>query len=52
MMAKPDPNVAVTPTLLDRLIDLEPKIAADPPASRSQSVRQLKNSPGAISNGC
>jgi type VI secretion system protein ImpF len=43
-MAKADPDVAVTPTLLDRLIDLEPKIAADAPASRSQSVRQLKNS--------
>lgn len=43
-MAKADPDVAVTPTLLDRLIDLEPKVAADPPASRSQSVRQLKAS--------
>src|ERR1035437_5922875 len=44
MMAKTDPDVAVTPALLDRLIDLEPKVAADPPASRSQSVRQLKAS--------
>ena len=43
-MAKTDPDVAVTPALLDRLIDLEPKVAADPPASRSQSVRQLKAS--------
>ena len=43
-MAKADPDVAVTPALLDRLIDLEPKVAADPPASRSQSVRQLKAS--------
>jgi len=31
MMAKADPDAAVTPTLLDRLIDLEPKVAADPP---------------------
>jgi type VI secretion system protein ImpF len=44
MMAKADPDVAVTPALLDRLIDLEPNVAADPPASRSQSVRQLKAS--------
>src|ERR1035438_10147291 len=44
MMAKADPDVAVTPALLDVLIDLEPKVTADPPASRSQSVRQLKAS--------
>jgi len=43
-MAKTDPDVAVTPALLDRLIDLEPSAAADQPASRSQSVRQLKSS--------
>ncbi len=41
-MAKTDPDLSVTPALLDRLIDLEPDVAAAPPVSRSQSVRQLK----------
>lgn len=43
-MPKPDPDIAVTSSILDRLIDLNPNVAADPPANRSQSVRQLKAS--------
>jgi type VI secretion system protein ImpF len=43
-MSKPDPDLAITISLLDRLIDLNPKAATDPPGNRSQSVRQLKAS--------
>jgi type VI secretion system protein ImpF len=43
-MSRPDPDLAVTTSILDRLIDLTPDAAADPPANRSQSVRQLKAS--------
>lgn len=41
-MPRPDADIAVTPSLLDRLIDLDPANSADPPSTRSQSVRQLK----------
>ncbi len=41
-MARPDADINVTPSLLDRLIDLEPANSTDPPSTRSQSVRQLK----------
>ena len=43
-MAKADPDLAVTPSVLDRLIDFDPNVSSDPPANRSQSVRQLKAS--------
>ncbi len=43
-MPRPDPDLAVTTSILDRLIDLNPGVAADPPTNRSQSVRQLKAS--------
>ena len=43
-MPRPDPDLAVTASILDRLIDMNPKVDADPPANRSQSVRQLKAS--------
>jgi len=43
-MPKPDPDLAVTSSIIDRLIDLEPGISADPQVRRSQSVRQLKAS--------
>jgi len=43
-MSRPDPELAVTISILDRLIDQHPATAADPPANRSQSVRQLKDS--------
>jgi type VI secretion system protein ImpF len=43
-MPKADPDVAVTISVLDRLIDLSPDVSADPPSNRSQSVRQMKAS--------
>jgi type VI secretion system protein ImpF len=43
-MARSDADIAVTPSILDRLIDLDPQTPADAPASRTQSVRQLKAS--------
>lgn len=43
-MPKPDPDLAVTSSIIDRLIDLEPNLSVDPQVSRSQSVRQLKTS--------
>src|SRR5512143_282774 len=43
-MPRPDPDLAVTTSILDRLIDLNPDSGADPPANRFQSVRQLKAS--------
>ena len=42
-MARPD-DLTVTPSLLDRLIDREPKDSTDPSTTRAQSVRQLKAS--------
>jgi type VI secretion system protein ImpF len=41
-MARAAPGVNVTPSVVDRLLDLEPSLAVDPPVSRSQSLRQLK----------
>jgi type VI secretion system protein ImpF len=43
-MARNDQDVTVTPSVLDRLIDLECSVSTDPPANRTQSVRQLKAS--------
>jgi type VI secretion system protein ImpF len=42
--SKPGLDLAITQPLLDRLIDYEPKAAADTPVSRAQSVRLLKTS--------
>lgn len=41
-MPRPDADINVTPSLIDRLIDLDPANSSDPPSTRSQSVRQLK----------
>jgi type VI secretion system protein ImpF len=41
-MSRPDPDLAVTISVLDRLIDANPDVSMDPPANRSHSVRQLK----------
>jgi type VI secretion system protein ImpF len=43
-MPRADADLAVTPSVLDRLIDLEPGNASDPAQGRAQSVRQLKSS--------
>jgi type VI secretion system protein ImpF len=42
-MARQD-ELVVTPSVLDRLIDLEPRQAEDSPSSRAQSVRRLRSS--------
>jgi type VI secretion system protein ImpF len=41
-MAKPDSDLTVTPSLIDRLIDRDPTTTTDPHTTRAQSVRQLK----------
>jgi type VI secretion system protein ImpF len=41
-MARSQGNITVTLSVLDRLIDLEPKTQIEAPLSRSQSVRLLK----------
>jgi type VI secretion system protein ImpF len=43
-MARWEPEQIVTQSVLERLIDRDPALAADPPPSRAQSVRQLKAS--------
>jgi type VI secretion system protein ImpF len=40
-MARPD-ELTVTPSVLDRLIDLEPRQSEDSPSTRAQSVRRLR----------
>ena len=41
-MALSDNQLRVTPSILDRLIDLEPREAREAPRSRSTSIRELK----------
>lgn len=41
-MTRTDNEVRITPSVLDRLIDFELEISREPPASRSKSLRQLK----------
>jgi len=43
-MAKPDSDLTVTPSLIDRLIDRDPRAATDPHTTRAQSIRQMKAS--------
>ena len=43
-MPRWEPEQTVTQSVLERLIDREPQIAAEPPLTRAQSVRQLKAS--------
>jgi type VI secretion system protein ImpF len=42
-MARTDNEIRVTPSVLDRLIDLEPNQSHEAPKSRSTSVRELKS---------
>lgn len=37
-------DIRITPSVLDRLVDYEPEITREPLASRSKSLRQLKQS--------
>jgi type VI secretion system protein ImpF len=43
-MARAENDSTVTQSVLDRLIDAEPRVPADPYITRAQSVRQLKAS--------
>jgi type VI secretion system protein ImpF len=43
-MSRKDNETRVTPTVLDRLIDYEPKMSQEAPKSRSKSMRELKQS--------
>jgi type VI secretion system protein ImpF len=43
-MPRWEPDVTVEQSLLERLIDLEPKNATEQPVTRAQSVRQLRAS--------
>jgi type VI secretion system protein ImpF len=43
-MARHDPEIIVSQTLIDRLIDRDPGASSDPSVSRPQSVRNLKAS--------
>jgi len=44
MSRREDYEVRVTPSLLDRLLDFEPKNPQEAPKSRSKSLRELKQS--------
>ena len=41
-MVRKDLEIRVTPSVLDRLVDLEPKVFTETPKSRSTSLRDLK----------
>ena len=43
-MALRDNEINITPSIIDRLIDLEPKVSREAPKSRSQDLRELKQS--------
>ncbi len=44
MARRDDFEVRVTPSVLDRLLDFEPKASQEAPKSRSKSLRELKQS--------
>lgn len=37
-------EIRITPSIIDRLLDFEPKVSTEAPKSRSQSLRDLKQS--------
>jgi type VI secretion system protein ImpF len=41
-MARPDAEMRVTLSVLDRLLDYEPELSREPPASRGKSLREMK----------
>jgi type VI secretion system protein ImpF len=41
-MSRVDNEIRVSQSVLDRLIDLEPRMSTEPPKSRSQSLAELK----------
>jgi len=44
IMARTDNEIRITPSVLDRLLDFEPKTTSEAPKSRLQSLRDLKQS--------
>ena len=43
-MARTDSNIRITPSVLDRLIDYDPRESRESPKSRSASLMELKAS--------
>ncbi|MBL8114125.1 MAG: type VI secretion system baseplate subunit TssE [Acidobacteria bacterium] len=43
-MARYEPDVRITLSVLDRLLDFEPEAPADPPLSRARGVKMLRSS--------
>jgi type VI secretion system protein ImpF len=41
-MAKPDTNIDIVPSILDRLLDDHPDVSREPPTSRVQNLRALE----------
>lgn len=39
-----DSEIRITPSIIDRLLDFEPRVSTEAPKSRSQSLRELKQS--------
>lgn len=39
-----DNEIRITPTIVDRLLDFEPRVSTEAPKSRSQGLRELKQS--------
>ncbi len=39
-----DSEIRITPSIIDRLLDFEPKVSTEAPKSRSQGLRELKQS--------
>lgn len=42
-MARTDNQIRITPSILDRLLDFDPKVSTEPPKSRSTSLREMKS---------
>jgi len=42
-MTRPGPDAAVTLSVFDRLIDLDPRVSTEPPLTRAQSIRMLRD---------
>ncbi len=43
-MSRIDNEIRITPSVLDRLLDYEPELSREAPASRAKNLRQLKQS--------
>jgi type VI secretion system protein ImpF len=43
-MPHPDADQPLLPSVLDRLIDLEPRVSTEPPAGRARQLAQIKES--------